>query len=70
VRERDEVAGEAVAADVAALPRRTGGGAGERPGERTAALGAADVATPMRAHEEQRSVDRFEPGPDPPTERG
>ena len=68
MRERDEVPGEPVAADVAALPRPVGEGAGERTCERAPALGAADIASPVRAHEEERSLDRLEPGPDPSSE--
>ena len=42
--------------------------ASERARER--ALGAADIASPVRAHEEERSLDRLEPGPDPSSEGG
>ena len=54
VRERDEVAGEPVPADVRALPDGLATGRGGGFGERPAPLGAAGISTAVGADDEQR----------------
>ena len=54
VRERDDVAGEAVAAHVRALPRRVREGSGERARDGAPALGAAGVPAAVGADHEER----------------